>query len=106
MIDGSVYPDLDEPLTVLTTPEEQADYVARICGAWDFGIMPEQETFQLFRGWRAVFDRFPLMHSPAYAAFRDLFGWPPIPGMSVLRADYEEIDARNGRERDPCEGMI
>lgn len=106
MIDTSVYPDLDEPPTELATSEARADYIARVCGAWDFGIVPEIETFQMFRAWRDVFDRFPLLHSPAYAAFRMIYGWPPIPGGSVLQADYEAIDARYGRDEDPCVHMI
>ncbi|WP_156427154.1 hypothetical protein [Leptolyngbya sp. NIES-2104] len=56
------------------TIADQADYVARICGAWDFGIIPTPETFLLFSTWREVFDGFPLLHSPAYAAFRSGFG--------------------------------
>ena len=106
MIDTSVYPDLDDLPTELGTPEAKADYVARICGAWDFGILPETETFRLFQGWRDVFDSFPLYHSAAYAAFRAYFGWPAMPGGSVLAADYEAIDARWEHGEDPCVGLI
>ena len=106
MIDTSVYPDLDEVPTDLVTPEAKADYVARICGAWDFGIVPERETFSLFRDWRDIFDGFPLLHSASYAAFRSLYRWPAIPGGSILQADYEAIDARWEHGDDPCVGMI
>jgi hypothetical protein len=106
MIDYSVYPDTDELPTLLTKIEDQADYVARICGAWDFGMVPTAETFALFSTWREVFDQFPLLHSPAYAAFRSWFGWPRIPGGSVLLADYERIDRRDGRMSDPCVELI
>jgi hypothetical protein len=103
VIDHSVYPDLDNPPTTLRTAEEKADYVARICGAWDFDVVPTPETFSLLRTWRDVFDRFPLLHSPAYAAFRTIFGWPQVPGGSVLEADYERADRRAMRDiPDPC----
>jgi hypothetical protein len=103
VIDHSVYPDLDHPPDELPTAEDKADYVARICAAWDFDVVPTPETFTLFAEWREVFDRFPLPHSPAYAAFRTIFGWPQLPGGSVLEADYERADRRAGRQLpDPC----
>jgi hypothetical protein len=75
MLDYSVYPDLDELPETLSTNADKADYVARICGAWDFGITPTRETFELFVGWRDVFDRFPIVASPAFEAFRIVYGW-------------------------------
>jgi hypothetical protein len=98
-IDGTVYPDLTEPPQELTTEYDKADYLARICGAWDFGVFPTPETFDLFAGWRDIFDRFPQVDSPSYATFRMLFEWPPIPGGSVMLADYERMEP--GRV-DPC----
>jgi hypothetical protein len=106
VIDMSVYPDLDEAPVDLATPEAKADYIARICGAWDFGIPPERETIHLFRQWRDIFDHYPLLHSAAYAAFRALYGWPAMAGGSLLMADYEAIDARWEHGDDPCVGMI
>jgi len=79
LLDGSVYPDLDEAPDTLDSDEDKADYVARVCRAWDFGIIPTPATFTLFAGWRAVFDRFPLRHSPAYGTFRLTSGWPVFP---------------------------
>lgn len=64
-IDYSVYPDLDDPPEALETDEDRADYVQRICAAWDFHIHPEPETFALFSQWKDIFDRFPLVMSPA-----------------------------------------
>ena len=87
VIDTSVYPDLDELPTDLVAPEAKADYVARICGAWDFCIVPERETFQLFCGWRDVSDSFPLLHSAAYAAL-------PLPVW--LAGAARGIDPRSG----------
>jgi hypothetical protein len=44
-LDHSVYPDLETPPDDLRTPEEKADYVHRICGAFDFGIFPERDDW-------------------------------------------------------------
>src|SRR5258708_462626 len=74
-IDHSVYPDLEDPPSKLTTDEEKADYVERICGAWDFDVFPERETLDLFLGWKEIFDRYPLLHSPAYHTVRRLMDW-------------------------------
>jgi hypothetical protein len=86
-LDYSVYPDIDELPDDLPTPEAKADYIARICGAWDFGIGPTAYTFELLRDWKPVFDAFPIADSPAYHAFRTVFGWPGIDG--VQNAAYE-----------------
>jgi len=104
MIDYSVYPDVAE-LVEPRTIEERADYIARICGAWDFGLIPTPQTFQLFNTppWREAFDRFPLRYSPAYAAFRTRFGWPRIKGGPIVLADYERYE---GPDRDPCADMV
>lgn len=95
-IDYSVYPDLDENPEI-STPEDRADYVARICGAWDFGVMPTPETFDLFAEWREIFDRFPIGTSPAYHALLAWYGWPAKPGW-ILEAEYERSDRAAGRE--------
>lgn len=105
-IDHSVYPDLDAPPDALETPGEKADYVHRICGAWDFGIVPDSDTFRLFRGWRDVFDRYPLPTSPAYHAFRSWFGWPAVEKAKILDTCAERLDRREGRDEDPCRGMV
>lgn len=50
-LDYSVYPDIEDLPQTLHSPEDKADYVARICHAWDFGIVPTLETFELFGDW-------------------------------------------------------
>ena len=99
-LDQSVYPDLEHPPAEVTTLEARADYVQRICCQWDYGIVPEPETFALFAQWRDVFDAFPVRHSPAYHTFRSFFGWEPVNG-HLLRAGYEIYDLKEGRA-DPC----
>jgi hypothetical protein len=104
-IDYSVYPDLDLPPTELTAPADRADYVHRICAAWDFGIVPDSQTFDLFSGWRDVFDRYPLPASPSYHAFRSWFGWPALDKARIFETYAERLDRREGRT-DPCWKMM
>ena len=108
-IDQTVYPDMAEPPEILQSPEDKADYVHRICAAWDFHIHPEPETFELFSQWRDVFDRFPIPTSPGYHAFRAWFGWPPVPvpdGLIGPTPHYVHLDRLEGRDEDPCADMI
>ena len=104
-IDGSVYPDLESPPNALDSAEDRADYVQRICAAWDFGLVPEPPTFRLLRGWRDIFDRYPLPHSSAYHAFRDWYGWPPAEKATVLETVAERQDRRERRD-DPCASLL
>jgi len=108
-IDHSVYPDVDDPPDRLETDYDRADYIQRICAAWDFHILPEPQTFELFAGWKDIFDRFPLAISPAYHAFRAWFGWEPVAVPSGLTGPmpyYVRLDRLEGRPPDPCENMI
>lgn len=108
-IDHGVYPDLDEPPDVLETTEARADYVHRICSAWDYGVHPEPETFVLFERWKEVFDRFPVPTSPGYHAFRSWFGWPPVAFPANVNGPiprYLVLDRLEGRDADPCERMV
>jgi hypothetical protein len=104
-IDHSVYPDLENPPEQLREPGERADYVHRICATWDYGIVPEIATFDLFREWRDIFDSYPLPHSPAYHAFRAWFGWPEAERGTLFETNAERLDRREGRE-DPWTSML
>jgi hypothetical protein len=88
----------------LDTAEARADFVHRICGAWDYGVVPTRETFEMLSGWREVFERFPIRDSPAFHAFCERFGWPHGHGR-ITRARYEVLDAREGRT-DPFAGTV
>lgn len=104
-INGAVYPDMDPPVN-FQDDFERADYVHRICTAFDFGTSVERKTFQLMAHWREIFDRFPVLNSPGYHALRCLFGWPEIPFRTMHREPYYLIlDAEEGRT-DPCEDLI
>lgn len=97
-IDATVYPD-EEPPAKLATAEDKADYVHRVCSAFDFGVPPEAETLRLFARWKDVFDRFPLSHSPAYHALRAWYGWEPVERSACFsEPGYRKLDAAEGRE--------
>ena len=99
MIDGSLYPDLDDPGPV-ETPGDRADYVARVCGAWDFGIIPSRDTLALLAGWRDVLDEYPLAASPAYHALREMLHLPRVQGAPPPPSPGEIQDALEGRPPD------
>lgn len=42
-LDESLYPDVDPP-DALRSLADRIDFLARLCGAWDFGILPEAAT--------------------------------------------------------------
>lgn len=108
-IDGSVYPDVDVPPRSLDSPEARADYVHRICSAWDYGVPPMPETVALFTGWKDVFDAFPIVTSPAYHALRLWFRWEPVSipaGLLAAAPRYIDYDRQEGRREDPCEHGI
>lgn len=108
-IDQSVYPDLDVPPIDLPDDFAKADYLHRVCTAWDFGVVPERAAFDLFGNWRSIFDRFPVVCSPAYHALRATFGWEPVARPPELHAPtlrWEHLDRIEGRGPDPCENLI
>lgn len=107
-IDYSLYPDLDEPPVSLETQEDQADYIHRVCGAWDFGITPDQETLDLISGFRDAGVNFPLPHLISYHVLCDMFDWPamPHPDTSLVYNSSDKLDALEGRSPDPCWSMV
>jgi hypothetical protein len=108
-IDHSVYPDLDQPPTELLDDAAKADYLHRICTAWDFGVMPDRATFELFANWKSIFDRYSVPTSPAYHAFRARLGWNPVPwprGIKPPTPQWEHQDRIEGRGPDPCNEFI
>jgi hypothetical protein len=47
-IDGTLYPDTDVP-DELPTLGDRVDFLARLCSAWDFGLLPDRETVEEIR---------------------------------------------------------
>ncbi len=52
-IDHSVYPDIEHGED-FEDDGDRADYVMRVCAAWDLGVPPERATVALFREWRSI----------------------------------------------------
>ncbi|MEJ2559963.1 MAG: hypothetical protein P8186_27840 [Anaerolineae bacterium] len=79
-IDGALYPDRATPSTIRTL-SERVDFLARLCAAWDFGVLPEEETLIEIRrpAWREAVDRCRLLTSPAYHLLRRWHNLPPLP---------------------------
>jgi hypothetical protein len=81
-IDGSLYPDT-EPPAELVSLGGRVDFLARLCGAWDFGLLPDAETVAEIRQpeWRQPVDACRLLTSPAYHLLRRWHALPPLPYM-------------------------
>jgi hypothetical protein len=79
-IDGALYPETDPPKE-LTDVRDRVDFLARLCAAWDFGVLPYPETVAEIRkpDWRAAVDTCRLLTSPAYHLLRDWHRLPPLP---------------------------
>lgn len=86
-IDGSLYPDMNPPVR-LRSLAEQADFVARLCAAWDFGYLPEWETVVEIRSdaWRQAVDVCRLLTSPTYHLLRRWHKLPPLPYLGSIPA--------------------
>lgn len=79
-IDGTLYPDIETPTALHTLPEK-ADFLARLCAAWDFGLLPDSEVVVEIRSaeWREAVDACRLLTSPVYHLLREWHGLPPLP---------------------------
>jgi hypothetical protein len=79
-IDGALYPDTDVPAE-LHTLADRVDFVARLCAAWDFGLLPGAETVAEIRRpvWREAVDACRLLTSPTYHLVRSWHGLPTLP---------------------------
>jgi hypothetical protein len=77
-VDGALYPDVDPPNT-LETREDKIDFIARLCSAWDFGLLPDWETVVEVRkeSWREAIDACNLLTSPTYHLLREWHQLPP-----------------------------
>ena len=79
-IDGALYPDTEIPVT-LSSLAERVDFLVRLCGAWDFGLLPEREAIAEIRrpDWREAVDATRLLTSPTYHLVRTWHGLPSLP---------------------------
>lgn len=90
-LDAALYPDV-EPPEELSTLAERIDFIARLCSAWDFGLLPEWETVVEVRrpAWRAVVDSCRLLTSHSYHLLRRWHGLPPLPYLGSVPAYIRE----------------
>jgi hypothetical protein len=78
-LDGTLYPDVNIP-DILTSLPERVDFLARLCAAWDFGLLPNAETIAEIRkeNWAPAVDACRLLTSPAYHLLRRWHGLSPL----------------------------
>lgn len=90
-LDAALYPDV-EPPEELSTLAERIDFIARLCSAWDFGLLPEWETVVEVRrpAWRAAVDSCRLLTSHSYHLLRRWHGLPPLPYLGSVPAYIRE----------------
>jgi hypothetical protein len=79
-LDGSLYPDTNVPNT-LDTLADRIDFIARLCSAWDFGILPTTDTVSEIRrdDWTPAVQACRLLTSPAYHLLRRWHHLSPVP---------------------------
>lgn len=79
-IDGTLYPDTEIPED-LSSLAERVDFLARLCSAWDFGLLPGRETVAEIRRpeWREAVEATQLLTSPVYHLVRSWHGLPALP---------------------------
>ncbi|MFP4027195.1 MAG: hypothetical protein ACLFWL_05340 [Candidatus Brocadiia bacterium] len=80
VINGALYPDQPTPRR-LDTMERKIDFLVRLCGAWDFGRLPDPEVVKEVSRphWRKAVDACRMLTSPAYHLLRRRHGLPELP---------------------------
>jgi len=75
--DYNLYPDEEPPDFdgADVSEEDRAEYLERLCRQTDWGVFPYREYLDALADWKDVFDKYPVLDSPAYHAFRTFFGW-------------------------------
>lgn len=81
-----------EPPESLSTLAEQVDFIARLCAAWDFGLLPDGETVTEIRRveWRSAVEACRLLTSPSYHLLREWHGLPLLPYLGSVPAYIRE----------------
>ncbi len=90
-IDGSLYPDEPAPQE-LRSVEDRIDYLARLCSAWDFGLLPDPEAVDELRRpeWREAVDGCRLLTSPMYHLLRRWHHLSELPFLGSVPASISE----------------
>jgi hypothetical protein len=79
-VDATLYPDRALP-EALDDLAERVDFLARLCAAWDFGLLPDVQTVDEVRRpeWREAVDATCLLTSPTYHLLRRWHYLPDLP---------------------------
>ncbi len=79
-IDATLYPDVDPP-DELAALADRVDFVARLCAAWDFGVVPYPATLDEIRRpeWREAIAACQLLTSHTYHLLRRWHHLEPAP---------------------------
>ena len=90
-VDGSLYPDEPAPAALDSLPV-RIDFLARLCAAWDFGILPDTDAIREIRrrSWRKAVDRCRFLTSPTYHLVRKWHRLPPLPFLGSIPAYIRE----------------
>lgn len=93
-LDGTLYPDEPVPRAPLSEAD-RCDFLARLCSAWDFGVLPYAETLDEVRRpqWQETIEACRLLTSPAYHLLRRWHHLEPLPylgqQLAYIRDDPE-----------------
>jgi hypothetical protein len=70
-LDATLYPDVDPPADLILLAD-RVDFLARLCAAWDFGVIPYLETIDEIRRpeWKDAVDACLLLTSHTYHLLR------------------------------------
>lgn len=79
-VDGTLYPDVDPP-EEFSYIGDQIDFIARLCAAWDFGVVPYLETIREVQRseWQKAIDHCRLLTSHTYHLLRRWHNLPELP---------------------------
>jgi hypothetical protein len=90
-LDGALYPDVTPPER-LADLDDQIDFLARLCAAWDFGLLPEPATIAEIRrpAWHAAVDECRLLTSPTYHLVRVWHNLPALPYLGQTLAYIQD----------------
>ena len=93
-LDGALYPDVDPP-DDLPTFESKIDFIARLCGAWDFGLLPDMMTVREVQRaeWREAIDACQMLTSPTYHLLRTWHKLPDAPFLGTISAEIMEDES-------------
>ncbi len=74
-VEGALYPDQNPPAS-LKALADRVDFLARLCAAWDFGILPDAMIVReiVVPNWRKAVEACDLLTSPAYHLLREWHG--------------------------------